>query len=169
MKKRRHLTIGLAALALLGLLLIVAKRDRGPEVDGRPLEAWVRDLLITADPGRRAAARAAVGQLGTNAIPWLQLALNHTDSSWKKTLLNTADTLPGLDRHDLLRWVNPYERSEIRAGGAAGLAALGQAAAKATTQSWNSNRITALGQAWPWSNRSSIERGTTTPKRDFFG
>ena len=131
MKKRRHLTIGLAALALLGLLLIVAKRDRGPEVDGRPLEAWVRDLLITADPGRRAAARAAVEQLGTNAIPWLQLALNHTDSSWKKTLLDTADTLPGLDRHDLLRWVNPYERSEIRAGGAAGLAALGQAAAPA--------------------------------------
>ena len=85
MKKWRHLTIGVAALALLGLLLIVAKRDRGPEVDGRPLEAWVRDLLITADPGRRAAARAAVEQLGTNAIPWLQLALNHTDSSWKKT------------------------------------------------------------------------------------
>ena len=37
MKKRRHLTIGLAALALLGLLLIVAKRDRGSEVDGQSM------------------------------------------------------------------------------------------------------------------------------------
>ncbi len=131
MKKRRLLAIGLATLALLGLLLIVAKRDRGPEVDGRPLEAWVRDLLITADPGRRAAAQAAVAQLGTNAIPWLQLTLHHTDPAWKKPLLDTADTLPGLDRRNLLRWVNPYGRSEIRAGGAAGLAALGQAAAPA--------------------------------------
>ena len=131
MKKRRRLTIGLAALAGLGLLLIVAKRDRGPEVDGQPLEAWVRDLLNTADPGRRAAAQAAVAQLGTNALPWLQLALTHTDPAWKQPLLGAADTLPGLDRGDLLRWVNPYERSEIRAGGAAGLAALGQAAAPA--------------------------------------
>ena len=58
MKKRRRLTIGLAALAGLGLLLIVAKRDRGPEVDGQPLEAWVRGLLNTAVPGRRAALLA---------------------------------------------------------------------------------------------------------------
>ena len=131
MKKRRWLKISLTALAVLLLCLIVTRRDRGPEVDGRPLESWVRDLLNTANPGRRAAAQAAVVQLGTNALPWLQLALNHTDSFWKKPLLDTADTLPGLDRHHLLRWVNPYGPSEIRAGGAAGLAALGQAAAPA--------------------------------------
>jgi len=131
MRKRRWLKIGLAALVVLVLLLIVAKRDRGPVVNGRPLEEWVQDLLVTADPGRRAAAQTAVAQLGTNAFPWLRLAVRHTDPFWKQPLLATADKLPSIERHDLLRWVNPYERSEIRAGGAVGLAALGQAAAPA--------------------------------------
>ena len=131
MRKRRWLKIVLAALAVLVLLLIVARRDRGPVVNGRPLEEWVQDLLVTADPGRRAAAQTAVAQLGTNAFPWLRLAVRHTDPFWKQPLLATADKLPSIERHDLLRWVNPYERSEIRAGGAAGLAALGQAAAPA--------------------------------------
>jgi len=53
MKKRRWLKIGLAALAVLALLLIVTRRDRGPEVAGRLLEEWVQDLLVTADPDRR--------------------------------------------------------------------------------------------------------------------
>ncbi|HJN90457.1 MAG TPA: hypothetical protein QGG93_09005 [Verrucomicrobiota bacterium] len=131
MSERRWLKIGMAAMAVLMLLLIVARRDRGPVVEGRPLEAWVQDLLVTADPARHAAAQSAVEQFGTNALPWLQLALRHTDPVWKQPLLDTADKLPGIERHDFLRWVNPYERSEIRAGGAAGLAALGQAAAPA--------------------------------------
>ncbi|MEC8973793.1 MAG: hypothetical protein VX509_07720, partial [Verrucomicrobiota bacterium] len=75
-----------------------------------------------------------------NALPWLQLALTHTDPAWKQPLLGAADTLPGLDRGDLLRWVNPYERSEIRAGGAAGLAARGPAAAPALP-----DRVESLG------------------------
>lgn len=61
MKKRRWLKIGLAALAVLALLLIVTRRDRGPEVASRPLEEWVQDLLVTADPDRRAAARVRRG------------------------------------------------------------------------------------------------------------
>ena len=140
MKKRRWLKIGLAALAVLALLLIVTRRDRGPEVAGRPLEEWVQDLLVTADPDRSAAAQAAVAQLGTNALPWLQLAVHHTDSVWKQPLLNTVKKVPGIDRRDLMRWVNLYERSEIRAGGVAGLAALGQAAVPAIPE-----LVTALG------------------------
>ena len=140
MKKRRWLKIGLAALAVLALLLIVTRRDRGPEVAGRPLEEWVQDLLVTADPDRRAAAQAAVAQLGTNSLPWLQLAVRHTDPVWKQPLLNTVKKVPGIDRRDLMRWVNLYERSEIRAGGVAGLAALGQAAVPAIPE-----LVTALG------------------------
>ena len=140
MKKRRWLKIGLAALAVLALLLIVTRRDRGPEVAGRPLEEWVQDLLVTADPDRSAAAQAAVAQLGTNALPWLQLAVRHTDPVWKQPLLNTVKKVPGIDRRDLMRWVNLYERSEIRAGGVAGLAALGQAAVPAIPE-----LVTALG------------------------
>ena len=140
MKKRRWLKIGLAALAVIALLLIVTRRDRGPEVAGRPLEEWVQDLLVTADPDRSAAAQAAVAQLGTNALPWLQLAVRHTDPVWKQPLLNTVKKVPGIDRRDLMRWVNLYERSEIRAGGVAGLAALGQAAVPAIPE-----LVTALG------------------------
>ena len=131
MRKRQWLKIGLVALVVLVLFLIVAQRSRGPVVAGRPLEEWVQDLLVTADPERRVAAQSAVAQLGTNAIPWLRISLRHSDPVWKQPLLSTVNKLPGIDRHDLLRWVNPYERSEIRAGGAAGLAALGQAAAPA--------------------------------------
>ena len=75
-------------LGVLVLLLIVTQRDRGPEVDGRPLEEWVQDLLITAAPDRRVAAQSAVAQLGTNALPWLQLAVRHTDPIWKLPLLS---------------------------------------------------------------------------------
>ena len=57
--------------------------------------------------------------------------MRHTDPFWKQPLLSTVNKMPGIDRQDLLRWVNLYERSEIRAGGAAGLAVLGQAAAPA--------------------------------------
>ena len=142
MKKRRWLKIGLAVLAVLALLLIVTQRDRGPEVGGRPLEEWVQDLLVTAAPDRRAAAHAAVAKLGTNALPWLQLAVRHTDTVWKQPLLGAVKKVPGIDRRDLLRWVNLYERSEIRAGGVAGLAALGQAAVPAIP-----DLVTALGDS----------------------
>ena len=156
MRKRRWLKIGLAALVVLVLLLIVAKRDRGPVVNGRPLEEWVQDLLVTADPGRRAAAQTAVAQLGTNAFPWLRLAVRHTDPFWKQPLLATADKLPSIERHDLLRWVNPYERSEIRAGGAAGLAALGLAAVPAIPE-----LVTALGdpEQLVYNNALAVLRG----------
>ena len=113
MKKRRWLKIGLAVLAVLTLLLIVTQRDRGPEVGGRPLEEWVQDLLVTAAPDHRAAAHAAVAQLGTNALPWLQLAVRHSDPVWKQPLLGAVKKVPGIDRRDLLRWLNLYERSEI--------------------------------------------------------
>ena len=142
MKKRRSLKIGLAVLAVLALLLIVTQRDRGPEVGGRPLEEWVQDLLVTAAPDRRAAAHAAVAKLGTNALPWLQLAVRHTDTVSKQPLLGVVKKVPGIDRRDLLRWVNLYERSEIRAGGVAGLAALGQAAVPAIP-----DLVTALGDS----------------------
>ena len=131
MRKRQSLKIGLVALVVLVLLLIVGQRDRGPVVDGRPLEEWVQALLVTADPERRVAAQTAVAQLGTNAIPWLRISVRHSDPIWKQPLLSTVNKIPGINRQDLLRWVNLYERSEIRAGGAAGLAVLGQAAVPA--------------------------------------
>ena len=131
MRKWRWLKICLAVLVVLLLLLIVTQRDRGPEVDGRSLEEWVQDLLVTADPERHATAQAAVEQLGTNALPWLRLAVSHTDPIWKQPLISTVKRMPGIDPRDLLRWVSLYERSEIRAGGVAGLAALGEAAVPA--------------------------------------
>ena len=127
MRKWPWLKIGLVALVVLVLFLIVAQRDRGPVVDGRPLEEWVQDLLVTADPERRVPAQSAVAQLGTNAIPWLRISVRHSDPIWKQPLLSTVNKIPGINRQNLLRWVNLYERSEIRAGGAAGLAVLGQA------------------------------------------
>jgi hypothetical protein len=110
MRKRRLLKISLAVLGVLVLLLIVAQRDRGPVVDGRPLEEWVQDLLVTADPERRAAAQTAVTQLGTNAIPWLRISVRHTDPFWKPPLLSTVNNVPGMHGQYLLRCVIIYER-----------------------------------------------------------
>ena len=63
MTKRRLLKISLGLLVVVGLFLAFAQRDRGPMVDGRPLEDWVQDLLVTAEPPKREAAQAAVAGL----------------------------------------------------------------------------------------------------------
>ena len=140
MTKRRLLEISLGLLVVIGLFIVIAQRDRGPLVDGRPLEDWVQDLLVTADPARRDAAQEAVAGLGTNAVPWLRRTLRYTDPVWKRPLISVVDSVPLLEREDIQRWANTYELSEIRAGGVAGLAALGQAATPAIP-----DLVTALG------------------------
>ena len=140
MTKRRLLKISLGLLVVIGLFIVIAQRDRGPLVDGRPLEDWVQDLLVTADPARRVAAQEAVAGLGTNAVPWLRRTLRYTDPVWKRPLISVVDSVPLLEREDIQRWANTYELSEIRAGGVAGLAALGQAATPAIP-----DLVTALG------------------------
>lgn len=140
MTKRRLLKISLGLLVVIGLFIVIAQRDRGPLVDGRPLEDWVQDLLVTADPARRDAAQEAVAGLGTNAVPWLRRTLRYTDPVWKRPLISVVDSVPLLEREDIQRWANTYELSEIRAGGVAGLAALGQAATPAIP-----DLVTALG------------------------
>ena len=140
MTKRRLLKISLGLLVVIGLFIVIAQRDRGPLVDGRPLEDWVQDLLVTADPARRDAAQEAVAGLGTNAVSWLRRTLRYTDPVWKRPLISVVDSVPLLEREDIQRWANTYELSEIRAGGVAGLAALGQAATPAIP-----DLVTALG------------------------
>ena len=140
MTKRRLLKISLGLLVVIGLFIVIAQRDRGPLVDGRPLEDWVQDLLVTGDPARRDAAQEAVAGLGTNAVPWLRRTLRYTDPVWKRPLISVVDSVPLLEREDIQRWANTYELSEIRAGGVAGLAALGQAATPAIP-----DLVTALG------------------------
>ena len=140
MTKRRLLKISLGLLVVIGLFIVIAQRDRGPLVDGRPLEDWVQDLLVTADLARRDAAQEAVAGLGTNAVPWLRRTLRYTDPVWKRPLISVVDSVPLLEREDIQRWANTYELSEIRAGGVAGLAALGQAATPAIP-----DLVTALG------------------------
>ena len=131
MTKRRLLKISLGLLVVIGLILTFGQRDRGPKIDGQPLEVWVQDLLVTADPAKRDAARKAVTGLGTNAVPWLRRTLHYTDPVWKGPLISVVDSVPLIEREDIQRWANTYELSEIRAGSVAGLAALGQAAAPA--------------------------------------
>ncbi len=131
MKKWQIIKISAGVLILIFLLLSFIKRDRGPLIKGRPLELWAQDLLITADPIKHNAAKKAVSQLGTNAIPWLRKALLYTDPFWKKTLLNIAESTPFIDPKNIHLWANTYELAEIRAGGVAGLAELGQLAAPA--------------------------------------
>ena len=113
MTKRRLLKISLGLLVVIGLFIVIAQRDRGPLVDGRPLEDWVQDLLVTADPARRDAAQEAVAGLGTNAVPWLRRTLRYTDPVWKRPLISVVDTVPLLEREDIQRWANTYELSLI--------------------------------------------------------
>ena len=131
MKKWQIIKISAGALILICLLLSFIKRDRGPLVEGRPLESWVQDLLITADPIKHNAAKKAVSQLGTNAIPWLRKTLLYTDPVWKRPLISMAESASFIEPKTIHRWANTYELAEIRAGGVAGLAELGQWAAPA--------------------------------------
>ncbi len=131
MKKWQIIKVGAGALIFICLLLSFTKRDRGPLVEGRPLESWVQDLLITADPIKHNAAKKAVSKLGTNAIPWLRKTLLYTDPVWKRPLISMAESAPFIEPKTIHRWANTYELAEIRAGGVAGLAELGQWAAPA--------------------------------------
>ena len=140
MTKRRLLKISFGLLVIVGLFLAFTRRDRGPVVDGRPLEDWVQDLLVTADPAKRDAAQKAVAGLGTKAVPWLRSTLRYTDPVWKHPLMSVVDSVPLLEREDIHRWANTYELSKIRAGGVAGLTALGKTASPAIP-----DLVTALG------------------------
>lgn len=116
-------------LILICLLLILLKRDRGPIIDGKPLEKWVQDLLVTANPSKHNESKKAVARLGTNAIPWLLKTLYYKDPVWKKPLISVAEFMPLIEIKTIHRWANTYELAEIRAGGVAGLAELGKLAA----------------------------------------
>ena len=131
MKIWQLIKIGGGALILICLLLSFIKRDRGPVLEGRPLESWVQDLLITADPIKHTSAKKAVSQLGTNAIPWLQKTLLYKDPIWKRPFIGISESVSFIEPKTIYRWANTYELAKIRAGGAAGLAELGQLASPA--------------------------------------
>ena len=131
MKKWQLTKIGGGALILICLLLSFIKRDRGPVLEGRPLESWVQDLLITADPIKQTSAKKAISQLGTNAIPWLRKTLLYKDPIWKRPFIGISESVSFIEPKTIHRCANTYELAEIRAGGAAGLAELGRLASPA--------------------------------------
>ena len=131
MKKWHIIKTGVCSLLFICLLLSLIKRDRGPLVEGKPLEEWAQHLLITSEPIKHNTAKNAVAQLGTNAIPWLRKTLNYNDPIWKRPLISLVQSVPLIEVKTIHQWANTYELASIRAGGVAGLAELGDLAAPA--------------------------------------
>jgi hypothetical protein len=74
-----------AAILVASVLLVTAAcwfmAPHGPRYQGKSLSRWLKDLDFG---GRRgAAARVAVREIGTNALPILVRCLTHHDSAWE--------------------------------------------------------------------------------------
>lgn len=123
--------LGLLLLALVALVLLAwLTRPRDPVHHGRPLTAWMQDL-ISLEVNVRAAATNAIQQLGTNALPALVRHLGTPDPTLGRTASDAQRFLPrGL-------WVWAMKLTQPRAGierrwqAAAALGLLGAQAAPA--------------------------------------
>lgn len=88
MKRRRVIPAWTVALfvgiALVGLVAIFLPGE--PTYQGRSLSSWLTDLTVTGwpEPPEKTAAREAVRQIGTNAIPYLLDDLRSNESGLRR-------------------------------------------------------------------------------------
>ena len=71
---------------VVAVVIVVAGRLRKvpePVNGGRPISAWLEQMVSSVDSAERNAAGAAVIALGTNAVPWLISELTGRVPRWK--------------------------------------------------------------------------------------
>lgn len=94
MGKKRRILFAVLALAVLGGMAWMILRPVEPVYQGKPLSAWLENLDFggaNQSAQRSEAAKTAIQNMGTNAIPiMLQLLRTRPDSPWKIRLLALA-------------------------------------------------------------------------------
>src|SRR6266404_3419550 len=84
-------------VALLGIFVVALGfflfRPSEPSYHWRSLESWLGDFRLVGGPGHEK-AKAAVRQMGTNAIPKLIEMLRAEDLPWKLKIRDWTETWP---------------------------------------------------------------------------
>ncbi len=93
MGKGRRLLFASLLVIGLGMIAWLALRPVGPpesSYEGKSLSAWLEQYLFGSgglDNPEKAAARKAVGQIGTNGIPYLLAMIQEKDSNLRNALI----------------------------------------------------------------------------------
>jgi len=80
-KQRLYLILGV--VLLVGVLVVVLRREREPEYGGKRLTEWVEGFIGASADGKQQ-TREAIGHIGTNALPYLVKWLGHDMSPLKR-------------------------------------------------------------------------------------
>src|SRR4051812_25450889 len=111
MPKQRVFLI-LLGIVIAGVIVVLARRDREPEYGGKRLSEYLSGLSGNAAEKKR--ADEAIGQIGTNAIPYLLKWMQYETPAWKTQLYRALN--PVLNRLNA-EWELTNEK-EVRADGA---------------------------------------------------
>ena len=72
MKRRRILLLLALAVVAAGMFLLWSRGPKEPAYQGKRLSQWIEEASRSgSNSNEQAAARKAIGTLGTNALPWL--------------------------------------------------------------------------------------------------
>jgi HEAT repeat protein len=124
---KRHLTIGLAAIAGCVLVGWVAHWwiARPLRYQGRSLEAWSMQFSYSPDPKLRDQAGAIIQALGAKAVPGLMRLLQTQDPLLKEKAWALGPSLPRAWRRLVLRSLKPPEAAAVRVAAARSLGLVG--------------------------------------------
>src|SRR5436190_15040015 len=110
MKRGRRILLMVAGCAIVLVAVLVWPGEREPEYQGKKLSEWLGSYPPNVDTMREyTAAKAAVRQIGTNALPCLLRWVRCTQPRWKYKAYPTFHRLPAAMRiHLIERLISPY-------------------------------------------------------------
>jgi hypothetical protein len=104
MRRWRTIIIFTVAAAFFAVIAFLLLRREEPSYAGRPLSSWVMDMGVkaAADPDKSFPkqetidrAAHAMGQIGTNAIPYLLRWINTKPPAWKEPVFGVVNKIAG--------------------------------------------------------------------------
>lgn len=108
MKLRLRHVIPAAFVVALGIALFFALRPREPVYNGRPLSAWLNDLVMGTDGSQRDMAVDAIRHIGPPAVPHLVQLMRARESKFERKLREL------LARQKLVRFTYGHQQWQER-------------------------------------------------------
>jgi HEAT repeat protein len=128
--------LAVAALGLLGWVIISRYAPAPPVYGGKTVKAWALQYGASKPTNRAAAGRAeaasALKALGSNAVPALVKLLGSSDSILRRAVWSHAGQLPAPLERFITRNIRPLEAAELQRAAARALGLIGPEAAAAT-------------------------------------